>query len=54
MDISLQLLLFTALIVLLSKALGGLRGRIGIPIELGELMASVVLGPTLLHVWRFS
>jgi Kef-type K+ transport system membrane component KefB len=53
MDISLQILLFIALLVLLSKALGGLGGRIGLPVVLGELLAGVVLGPTLLNVWRF-
>ena len=54
MDISLQILLFIALLVLLAKALGGLGGRIGLPVVLGELLAGVVLGPTLLDVWRFS
>lgn len=54
MDISLQILLFIALLVLLSKALGGLSGRIGLPVVLGELLAGVVLGPTLIDVWRFS
>ena len=54
MDISLQILLFIALLVLLSKALGGLGGRIGVPVVLGELLAGVILGPTLLNVWRFS
>jgi Kef-type K+ transport system membrane component KefB len=54
MDISLQILLFIALLVLLSKVLGGLSGRFGLPVVLGELLAGVVLGPTLLDVWRFS
>jgi len=54
MDISLQILLFTGLLVLLSKALGGLGGRIGLPVVLGELLAGVVLGPTLIDVWRFA
>ncbi|HXJ96674.1 MAG TPA: cation:proton antiporter [Terriglobia bacterium] len=46
--------MFIALLVLLSKALGGLGGRIGLPVVLGELLAGVVLGPTLIDVWRFS
>jgi Na+:H+ antiporter len=54
MDISLQILLFIALLVLLSKILGGLSGRIGLPVVLGELLAGVVLGPTLINVWQFS
>jgi len=54
MDISLQILLFIALLVLLSKALGGIGGRLGLPVVLGELLAGVILGPTLLDVWRFS
>ncbi len=54
MDISLQVLLFIALLVLLSKALGGLGGRLGLPVVLGELLAGVVLGPTLINVWQFS
>ncbi|HZP01016.1 MAG TPA: cation:proton antiporter [Terriglobia bacterium] len=54
MNISLQVLLFISLLVLLSKALGGLSGRMGLPVVLGELLAGVVLGPTLINVWRFS
>jgi Na+:H+ antiporter len=54
MEISLQILLFIALLVMLAKILGGLGGRIGLPVVLGELLAGVVLGPTLLNIWRFS
>ena len=54
MDISLQILIFTALLVLLAKVLGGLGGRIGLPVVLGELLAGVILGPTLLNIWQFS
>jgi len=54
MSVSLQILLFIALLVLLSKTLGGFGGRIGLPVVLGELLAGVVLGPSLLDVWRFS
>lgn len=54
MDISLQILLFIALLILLAKAVGGLCGRVGLPIVLGELLAGVVLGPTVVDVWRFA
>ena len=54
MDISLQILLFVAVLILLAKTLGGLGARTGLPVVLGELLAGVILGPTLLNVWRFS
>lgn|SRR5487761_30044 len=54
MDISLQILIFIAVLVLLSKALGGLCGRIGLPVVFGELLAGVALGPTAINIWRFS
>jgi len=54
MDISLQILIFIALLVLLAKILGGLGGRLGLPVVLGELLAGVLLGPTLLNIWQFS
>ncbi|HTV56073.1 MAG TPA: cation:proton antiporter [Terriglobia bacterium] len=54
MSVSLQALIFIAILVLLSKALGGLCGRIGLPVVLGELLAGVALGPTAVNVWRFS
>ena len=53
MDISLQVLLLIAVLVLFSKALGGIGGRLGLPVVLGELIAGVVLGPTLINLWRF-
>lgn len=53
MNISLQVLFFLALLILLAKAAGGLASRIGFPAVLGELLAGVVLGPTLINVWRF-
>jgi Na+:H+ antiporter len=52
MDLSLQILLFVALLILLAKAVGSLSARVGLPVVLGELMAGVILGPTLLDVWR--
>jgi Kef-type K+ transport system membrane component KefB len=54
MNISLQILIFIAILVFLSKALGGLCGRIGLPVVLGELLAGVALGPTAVNIWRFS
>lgn len=54
MDISLQILIFIAMLVLLAKILGGLGGRLGLPVVLGELLAGIVLGPTLLNIWQFS
>ncbi len=54
MNISLQVLFFLAMLILLAKAAGGLAARIGLPAVLGELLAGVVLGPTLINVWRFS
>lgn len=52
MDLSLQILLFVALLILLAKAVGSLSARLGLPLVLGELMAGVILGPTLFDVWR--
>ena len=54
MDISLQILLFIAVLILLAKALGGLTARIGMPLVLGELLAGVILGPTVINIWNFS
>jgi Na+:H+ antiporter len=53
MDISLQVLFFLALLILLAKAAGGLATRMGLPAVLGELLAGVVLGPTLINIWKF-
>ena len=53
MNISLQVLFFLAMLILLAKAAGGLAARVGLPAVLGELLAGVVLGPTLINVWRF-
>ncbi|MGH9352172.1 MAG: cation:proton antiporter, partial [Terriglobia bacterium] len=54
MDISLQILIFLAVLVIFAKVVGGLCGRAGLPVVLGELLAGVMLGPTLIDVWRFS
>jgi Na+:H+ antiporter len=54
MNISLQVLFFLAVLILLAKVAGGLAARVGLPAVLGELLAGVLLGPTLINVWRFS
>lgn len=54
MDISLQILLLVALLILLARGLGDLSARLGFPIVLGELLAGVVAGPSLLNVLHWS
>src|SRR2546426_7261962 len=54
MDISLQVLFFIALLILVAKGLGGLSARVRLPVVLGELLAGVILGPTILNIWRFA
>ena len=51
MDISLQILLSIAVLIFAAKLAGGLAGRAGLPVVLGELLAGVVLGPTALNLW---
>ena len=51
MNSSLQILLCIALIILAAKLAGALIARIGLPLVLGELLAGVFLGPTLLDIW---
>src|SRR5262245_10265934 len=51
MNSSLQILLCIALIILAAKLSGALTARIGLPLVLGELLAGVFLGPTLLDIW---
>jgi Kef-type K+ transport system membrane component KefB len=51
MDASLQVLLLAAIIILLAKAMGHISGRFGLPLVLGELLAGVLLGPTVLNIW---
>ncbi len=54
MNPSLQILLCIAVIILVAKLMGALSGRIGLPVVLGELLAGIVLGPTLLNIWSLS
>jgi Kef-type K+ transport system membrane component KefB len=51
MNPSLQILLCIAVIILVAKLMGALTGRIGLPVVLGELLAGILLGPTLLDIW---
>ncbi|MBX3056528.1 MAG: cation:proton antiporter [Anaerolineae bacterium] len=48
----LDLLLALALIVIAAKACGYLSMRLGQPSVLGELMAGIILGPTLLNIFH--
>jgi len=54
MDVALQILLFVAVLIVLAKVMGGLSHRAGLPLVLGELLAGVILGPTVLNIWQFS
>ncbi len=51
MNTSLQVLLLLAVLILFAKAMGQLGVRLGLPFVLGELIAGVLLGPTLLNIW---
>jgi Kef-type K+ transport system membrane component KefB len=52
MDVSLQILLTIAVLILAAKLAGALAGRLRLPVVLGELLAGVLLGPTALNFWR--
>jgi len=54
MSLVLQILLFLALIALTSKAAGLLSTRLGQPAVLGELLAGVILGPSLMNILGWS
>lgn len=54
MSTSLQILLCIAVIIVAAKLTGALTSRLGLPLVLGELLAGVVLGPTLLNIWGLS
>ncbi len=51
MNTSLQILLCIAVVIVAAKLAGNASARIGLPLVLGELLAGVLLGPTLLNVW---
>jgi Na+:H+ antiporter len=48
---SLQILFFVAVIILVAKLAGALSARVGLPLILGELLAGVVLGPTVFDIF---
>src|SRR5258705_744370 len=54
MNSILQILLFLTLVTLVSKASGHLSTRFGKPAVFGEILAGLLLGPSLLNVlgWR--
>ncbi|HVP56175.1 MAG TPA: cation:proton antiporter [Candidatus Eisenbacteria bacterium] len=51
MNTSLQILFFIAVIILVAKLAGALSARLGLPLILGELLAGVLLGPTVLNIF---
>ena len=51
MNISLQILLCIAVVIVTAKLAGTAASRLGLPLVLGELLAGVLLGPSLLNVW---
>src|SRR5262245_40133897 len=52
MNTSLQILLFIALLIVAAKCVGSLATRFGLPAVLGELLAGVILGPTVINIWN--
>ena len=54
MNTSLQILLGIAVIILVAKLAGALSARVGLPLILGELLAGVLLGPTVFDIWSID
>ena len=54
MNTSLQILLSIAVIILVAKLAGALSARVGLPLILGELLAGVLLGPTVFDIWSIN
>jgi Kef-type K+ transport system membrane component KefB len=54
MSLFLQLAFLLAIILFAAKAAGYISVRIGQPSVLGELMAGILLGPSLLNLLGFS
>src|SRR5437868_3705861 len=50
-SISLQILLCIAVVIVAAKLAGTGASRLGLPLVLGELLAGVLLGPSLLDIW---
>ena len=51
MNISLQILLCIGIVIVTAKLAATAASRLGLPLVLGELLAGVLLGPSLLNVW---
>src|SRR2546426_9637624 len=54
MSLVLQVLLLLALVTVVSKGAGTLSNRFGQPAVFGEVLAGLLLGPSLLNVLRWS
>jgi Kef-type K+ transport system membrane component KefB len=50
-SISLQILLCVAVVIVAAKLAATAASRLGFPLVLGELLAGVILGPSLLNIW---
>ena len=50
----LQLLVLLALVIIAAKCAGALANRIGQPAVFGEILAGLILGPTVLNVLGWS
>jgi Kef-type K+ transport system membrane component KefB len=50
-SISLQILLCIAVVIVTAKLAATAASRLGLPLVLGELLAGVLLGPSLLNIW---
>lgn len=51
MSTSLQILLCIAVVIVTAKLAATLASRLGLPLVLGELLAGVALGPSLIGIW---
>jgi Kef-type K+ transport system membrane component KefB len=54
MSTSLLVLLAIAVLIVTAKLCGALSGKVGLPLVLGELVAGVILGPSVLNLWHLS
>jgi Kef-type K+ transport system membrane component KefB len=53
LTLSLQILLFFALLIALAKSFGDLAARFGFPAVLGELLVGLLLGPTCIDIFHW-
>lgn len=51
MSLSLQILLCIAVVIVTAKLAATASSRLGLPLVLGELLAGVLLGPSLINIW---